>query len=364
MSSETHISKNSNERRWLKWVAFPFLILGFIAASLYAAFFIRIVPPRSVRIIDAVTGKPLAGMRVCMQATGSDLGGRRALDSSLRITGASGRAWFGPTILNLALLQRFDGYAMQVTDPKGGRVRNCGPQVGFEQSLHPGEFTNEFADASKDGSQHFPVELVREGTLPKNISWFPFMRDTAFRSFMRVQLIPVLDGPDQCQQTSDQGLFQECVRLNTLAQGALLQSLAPMYFAGMQRATVQTQDVPSSKNRIYCFVYETGSVPPRYIAVNIEQLPKGQNGQEHMEEITHVIANYDPKDVTEEELIPGERVERISSTLYPRAFWASNNQLILITFLTPSPFDETIAAQWLTLYPTVQENLGAETSAK
>jgi hypothetical protein len=342
-------SKNGSQRRWLKWIVVPSLVLGFLAVALYAALFIRIVPPRSVRIVDALTGKPLAGMNVCMQASG------RGWDrSDLDITSASGRAFFGPAIVNLALLQTFDGYSMQVTDSKG-HVQKCGAQVGLERGLYSNPFIDDLADASTDGSQHFPVELVLKEALPKNIGWFPFMRDTTFRSFMSVQLIPVLDGPDQCKQISDPGLLQECARLNTMAQNALLQSLAPMYFAGMRRATVQTVDVPSSKNRIYNFVYESGSVPPRYIAVTIERLPKGQNAQEHLEEITHAIPNYDSKDVTEEEPIPGERIKRMPSAQNPRAFWASSNKLILITFMTPSPLDQLMPAQWLRLHPSVQD---------
>jgi hypothetical protein len=364
MSSGRQGPKNGNKMRWLKWIVVPSSVLGFLVAALYAAFFVRIIPPRSVRIVDALTGKPLAGMSVCMQATGSNLGGEHALESSLHTTGRSGRAFFGPAILSLALLQGLDGYAMQVTDSKG-HVQKCGAQLGLERGLYSNPFIDDLADASTDGSQHFPVELVPKGTLPKNISWFPFMRDTTFSSFMSVHLMPVLDGPAQCQQLSDPGLLQECVRLNTIAQNALLQSLAPMYFVGMRRATVQRGDVPPSKNRIYNFVYESASAPPQYyLAVTIERLPKGQNAQEHLKEITHAIPNYDPKDVTEEEPIPGERIKRIRSDQYPRVFWASKNQLILITFLTPSPFDQLMPAQWLKLHPASAGEPGTEASVR
>jgi hypothetical protein len=209
----------------------------------------------------------------------------------------------------------------------------------------------------------FPLSSSRKEHCQETSVGFPSC-GTTFRSFMSVQLIPVLDGPEQCKQISDLVLLQECVRLNAMAQDALLQGLAPMYFAGMRRATVQSVDVPSSKNRIYYFVYESGSIPPRYIGVTIERLPKGQNAQEHIEEITRAIPNYDPKDVTEEEPIPGERIKRIPSAQNPRAFWASDNKLILITFLTPSPFDQLMRAQWLRLYPSLQDPGVAETSVR
>lgn len=111
-------------------------------------------------------------------------------------------------------------------------------------------------------------------------------------------------------------------------------------------------DVPSSKSRIYNFVYESQGVPPRYILVTIERFTEGQNAQKHLEEIGRVIPNYDPKDVTEEEPVRGERIKRILSAQNPRAFWVSNNQLILITFVTPSPLDQIMPAQWLRLHPS------------
>lgn len=54
----------NNKWRWLKWIVVPSLVLGFLAVALYAALFTRIVPPRSVRIVDALTGKPLADVNV------------------------------------------------------------------------------------------------------------------------------------------------------------------------------------------------------------------------------------------------------------------------------------------------------------
>jgi hypothetical protein len=83
MSSGRQGPKGDSKRRWLKWIVVPPLVLGFLAVALYAAFFIRIVPPRSVRIVDALTGKPLAGMNVCIQATGPAWSGKQALKTTL-----------------------------------------------------------------------------------------------------------------------------------------------------------------------------------------------------------------------------------------------------------------------------------------
>ena len=349
MPSGRQESKSRNKRRWLKWILVPLLVLGFLAGALYAALFIRVVPPRSVRIVDALTGRPLAGMNVCMQAVSTGWT-KQALESDLHATDENGKVFFAPSILNLALLQSFDGYSMHVWDSEGDGVQSCGPGVGLAQDLYPNQFPDEFADAVTDGSQHFPLELVPKEALPKNIGWFPFLRGAVFRSSASVPLIPILDGPDKCRPISDADLLQQCVRLNTLAQKALLQSLAPMYFAGMRRATVHT-DVLLSKSHFYTFVYESPTVPPRYMAVTIERFPKGQSAQEHLTEVSRIMPSYDPKNVTEEEPLPGERIKRILSPQTPSAFWASGNQLILITFLTPTSLDQSMTIEWLRLHP-------------
>jgi uncharacterized membrane protein YfcA len=46
-------------RRWPKWIGLTLLALVSVIGALYAFLFVRIVPPRSVRVVDAITGKPL-----------------------------------------------------------------------------------------------------------------------------------------------------------------------------------------------------------------------------------------------------------------------------------------------------------------
>jgi hypothetical protein len=279
---------------------------------------------------------------------------KQALQSKPEITNSNGRALFGPSVLNLALLQRFDGYSLQVTDPTSHFVQTCGARVGFE--LGPGpvgtRLPDQFNDARTDGSEHFPVELVDPEALPKNISWFPFLRGTDFHSFMSVQLIPILPSPDGCKPVADPQLLQECTRLNTMAQSALLQELAPMYFAGMQRATIDSEDGWSPEGRIYNVAYETKSDPSRYMVVTIERFPKGQTAREQPNDITRGIPDYDPNSVTEDEVIPGQKVKRITSTRSPRAFWVSQNLVIMITFVRPSPFERMLIGQWLVHHPS------------
>jgi hypothetical protein len=99
-------------------------------------------------------------------------------------------------------------------------------------------------------------------------------------------------------------------------------------------------------------IYETQSVPPRYLAVIIDRFPESQNFAEHLRDITRTIPNYDPNNVTEDEVVPGQKVKLILSTQNPTAFWTSRNLAILITFMTPSSLDRMLIGQWLTLHPS------------
>lgn len=349
---ETEPAPARTGKGWRRWISLSLLVLVSVVGVLYALVFVRIVPPRSVRVVDAITGKPVAGMDVCLQVF-SNGWTKQALKSDWETTNSNGRALFLPSVLNLRLLQSFDGYSMQVTDPTSHFAQTCGPEVGFKLGPQVTEGAENFADARTDGSEHFPVELVKQEELPKNIGRYPFMRGTDFRVFMSVKVVPVLPDADRCQPLSDPQLLQECTRLYAMARNYLLQELVPMYFGGMQRAAVQTLDHGwSPGTHVYNAVYETRSDPPRFLTVTIEQFPKGQDSTGHMNDVTFGIPDYDAASVTEDEVVPGQKVKRIVSAQTPRAFWASQNLVVLLSFPTPSRFDRMVIGQWLIKHPS------------
>jgi hypothetical protein len=51
---------------WWKYGAWALLVLAALAVGLYSVVFVRVVPPISVTLVDAVSGKPVAGMNVCL----------------------------------------------------------------------------------------------------------------------------------------------------------------------------------------------------------------------------------------------------------------------------------------------------------
>ncbi|HEV2395953.1 MAG TPA: hypothetical protein VGS27_03280 [Candidatus Sulfotelmatobacter sp.] len=301
--------------------------------------------------MDSITGKPLPNMNVCMQVWSKGWT-KQALRSDLKVTNGNGVTFFWPTVLNLLPLQGFDGYDIQITDPHGDFPQACGPNVGFGLGLTMTEGADRFADARRDGSVHFPVELVKPEDLPKNISWFPFMRGVTFRPFMTVQVVPVESSPDACKAANDPQMLQECTRLNTMVQNELLQELVPTFYGGMDRATLQISKGWSPETQVFNAIYTLRLMPSVYLALTVERFPKEQEAAPHLNDITHAISGYNENLVTEEEISPGQRVKRILSTQTPRAFWASQNLLVLITFVTPSELDQFVIGQWIRRYPS------------
>jgi hypothetical protein len=59
----------SQRHPWWKYGAWALLVLGLLVVSLYMVVFVRVVPPISATLVDAVSGKPVAGMNLCLQVS-------------------------------------------------------------------------------------------------------------------------------------------------------------------------------------------------------------------------------------------------------------------------------------------------------
>lgn len=54
-------------RIWLECVGLVLLIGILLAGGLYIHLFVHVVPPISGKVVDAITGQPVPGMKVCLQ---------------------------------------------------------------------------------------------------------------------------------------------------------------------------------------------------------------------------------------------------------------------------------------------------------
>jgi hypothetical protein len=210
-----------------------------------------------------------------------------------------------------------------------------------------------------DGSSYFPVELVGPASHLMTFDSSGFRRISRFGWTTRVDLIPILRTPDDCEQIADSGLVADCQHLNLWALAELQQELLPMYFAGMQRKDVlpTDPDARQSNQLGYLAAYERPTVPPLYapIVVVIDQFSDAQTAKAHFDDIMRFIPNYNPGAVVEDEVIPGEKVKRIATPENSRAFWVSENRLILLTFMRPSDFDQNFTMQWLLRNPSTMD---------
>jgi len=342
--------------RWYrrKWViaVLSFVILA--PCGIYIYLFVGITPPLSVEVVDAITGKPLHDMDVCMQAIDDGFnygGGVNALRSVLLSTDANGKVFFWPTINTMSILGHWGGYSLQVSDPNSNFNISCGSHVGFALE----HFRDDLAASRTDGTQYFPVELVRRPISTSTVQRFlPWTNQHQMDSNV-VHLIPILPNPQACDQIHNSQSQEECKQFNAETESAILQDMLPQYFAGMIRVIAKPfgDGMSASADRIqYIATYSTQSIPADYVVIMIEQFSDARIAMDHQNDLLHAIPNYDRKMVTDDEIIPGQKIKWIKEAQTSRAFWISGQRLILITFPRPVVNDRNLVVQWVIHHPS------------
>ncbi len=188
------------------------LFLIFLGAAFYMIVFVRVVPPISGKLVDAVTGKPVPGMSVCLQVDADGLGHHQLLRREVTKSNDSGRFFLAPSIHDMAVLQTWEGYSIRVTDPQSDNAVPCGPNLGPGlNEVHPGQSVG----GREDKTRYFPVVLLKQGENDHN-------RNTTQRALrsplaMRVALIPLLPNVDECGRIQDSTLARDCRDLNAEA---------------------------------------------------------------------------------------------------------------------------------------------------
>jgi hypothetical protein len=224
MLHSTELEGAPRQRRWRRYAVLSVLGTIIVAAGVYARLFVRVVPPLFGQVVDAVTGKPVKGMSVCLEAGtyafGYALGHRRVLRSEVATTDASGRFSFWPSALDMAMLETWDGYSIRVTDPRTDFAALCGPNLGPGlNEVHP----DQFLQVQGDGTEYLPVSLVRQGeSLRNDVGWSSTRRPITSTWKMRVPLVPVLSNVGECKLIQDTSLAEDCRRLNAEAMATEL----------------------------------------------------------------------------------------------------------------------------------------------
>jgi hypothetical protein len=221
MFSSAETAYHNRTKRWPKYVGLPAAILILLVILLVGALcvfgFVRFVPPISAKVVDAITGKPVPGMSVCLQVEAMNLGGLEGLRTDMSRTSASGRVFFWPSV-HASLLMAWRGYWIRVTDPSAQIVPPCGSYVSWMDLISGTKGWPINLGPDENGTpKYFPVALLRGEPDPYFPRWSALHRAMGSPMGSRIALIPVLQSASDCKQIPDPSLAEDCRQLNTYA---------------------------------------------------------------------------------------------------------------------------------------------------
>jgi hypothetical protein len=201
----------------------------------------RIGTPRiSGTVVDAITGRPVPGMDVCLLVTYSTPKGNnrqvtKVMRSVVTQTDASGRFFFARWDDQLDLFDSWDGYGIAVTDPAARWKDVCGGDIYLLgagiKSAHTDVFQTETYfqshsdSAAKSIPPYFPVAMVKDPYYPHpqaygtSVSFGHFPEGTLVRkigdpSMLKIALVPLLRDVNECRLAQDSDSAEMCRQMN------------------------------------------------------------------------------------------------------------------------------------------------------
>lgn len=218
-------------KRWWMYIGLGLLIVGLLGCALLFGFiayvvasiapmFVGIVPPISGRIVDAMSGKPVADMNVCLQATVIDWATPEVVRTEVTRTDAFGEFAFSYSIHRTEGFRRWTGYSIRITDPNAEMVPTCGANLFSAFEMFAGQLDDgrTWAPINIGKPVYFPVELGNSNPNPKGPP------DPKIKHFWRGQiaLIPLLQNAGECQGLRDSSLAPDCREMNNSAAAFFL----------------------------------------------------------------------------------------------------------------------------------------------
>jgi hypothetical protein len=199
------------------------LIIGFVALVLIivALKSVGVVPPISGRLVDAISGKPAAGMDVCLQAYVLDWGTLTVVRSEVTRSDASGKFSFSSSFHDVMGFRNWRGHSFTVTDPNAAMVPTCGDTIIpafsiFTTQLNEG---STWAPINSGKPVYFPVELVQN---PYPLG--PLNQKMKHSWGGDIALIPLLPSAGECQGIRDPSLAPFCREMNNSAVANLMRT--------------------------------------------------------------------------------------------------------------------------------------------
>jgi hypothetical protein len=217
---------------FLLWKLAPGRVLGFL--EWLSPF--RVGTPRiSGTVVDAVTGRPVAGIDVCLLVTyiPSRVVSRRetkVMRSVVTQTDASGKFYFARWNDVRDWFDDWDGYGIAVTDPAARWKDVCGRDVyllGARTDVFQAEtdFHSHSDSAAKSTPPYFPVAMVKDPNDPHPeangtyVSFGHFPAGTLVRkigdpSKLKIALVPLLRDENECRLAQDSDSAELCRQMN------------------------------------------------------------------------------------------------------------------------------------------------------
>jgi hypothetical protein len=218
MFSSAETAYRHKTRRWPKYLGLLLVIPILLVGVLFVLSSVRVVPPISAKVVDAITGKPVPGMSVCLQVEAMNLGGLEGLRTDMSRTSDSGRVFFWPSVHASLLLPAWRGYWIRVTDPSAQIAPPCGSYVAWMDLISGTKGWPINLGLDGHGTpKYFPLALLRGEPDPYFSRWSALHRAMGFPVGSRIALIPVLQNASDCKQIPDPSLAEDCRQLNTYA---------------------------------------------------------------------------------------------------------------------------------------------------
>jgi hypothetical protein len=219
-------------RPWLKCLGLSVLVLGLLsigwyvgsevflftklAAPLITPFFGG-VPRISGTVVDAVTGRPIRGMDVCLVARAEWMNSIYVDRSEMTQSDVSGKFSFAPSRQGGVGAA---GYEIGVADPAARVDLSCG------KYREEAPYLNQQELPSRDEGKHFYFPMVAVQGLPTplndQVTYGWIIEKFPDPGNIRIALVPLLQNENECALIQDQANASFCRYLNRSYDEALL----------------------------------------------------------------------------------------------------------------------------------------------
>ncbi len=190
-------------------------------------------------VVDALTGKPVPGMDVCLLVTYAPVNfdhrrGSEVRRSAVTRTDVSGRFFFERQDDQIDFFDKWEGYGITVTDPAAQWKDVCGKEVyllgagilnGHADVFQTERIFQYNSDTATSTPPYFPVAMVKDPNDPHplpyglRVSFGHFPDGTLVRKIvnpnkLKIALVPLLRDESECRLAEDSDFAELCRQMN------------------------------------------------------------------------------------------------------------------------------------------------------